>query len=69
MAGIGNPDTWSLGQQDTVIAALERAVAKHSDRVLLDFSGELHTYGEVDRRRPVWPMRSRRWACNPARRS
>lgn len=49
MAGIGNPDTWSLGQQDTVIAALERAVAKHSDRVLLDFSGELHTYGEVDR--------------------
>lgn len=49
MAGIGNPDTWSLGQQDTVIAALERAVAKHPDRVLLDFSGELHTYGDVDR--------------------
>ncbi|MBS3912331.1 MAG: ATP-dependent acyl-CoA ligase [Hydrogenophaga sp.] len=49
MAGIGNPDTWSLGQQDTVIAALERAVAKHPDRVLLDFSGEFHTYGEVDR--------------------
>ncbi|MDP3926982.1 MAG: ATP-dependent acyl-CoA ligase [Hydrogenophaga sp.] len=49
MAGIGNPDSWSLGQQDTVIAALERAVAKHPDHVLLDFSGEFHTYGDVDR--------------------
>ncbi|MDP3108126.1 ATP-dependent acyl-CoA ligase [Hydrogenophaga sp.] len=49
MAGIGNPDTWSLGQQDTVIAALERAVSKHPERVLLDFSGESHTYAEVDR--------------------
>ncbi len=49
MAGIGNPDSWSLGQQDTVIAALERAVAKHPDRVLLDFSGEFHTYGDIDR--------------------
>lgn len=49
MAGMGNPDTWSLGEQDTVIAALDRAVAKHADRVLLDFSGTLHTYGEVDR--------------------
>ena len=49
MAGIGNPETWSIGQQDTVIAALERAVAQHPDRVLLDFSGELHTYRDVDR--------------------
>jgi crotonobetaine/carnitine-CoA ligase len=49
MAGIGNSDTWSLGQQDTVIAALERAVSKHPERVLLDFSGECHTYAEVDR--------------------
>ena len=49
MAGIGNPDSWSLGQQDTVIAALERAVSKYPDRVLLDFSGEFHTYGDVDR--------------------
>jgi crotonobetaine/carnitine-CoA ligase len=49
MAGIGNPDSWSLGQQDTVIAALERAVSKHPNRVLLDFSGEFHTYGDVDR--------------------
>lgn len=49
MAGIGNPDSWSLGQQDTVIAALERAVSKHPNRVLLDFSGEFHTYEDVDR--------------------
>ena len=50
MAGMGKADTWSLGQQDTVIAALDRAVASHPDRVLLDFAGELTTYGEVDRR-------------------
>ena len=49
MTGMGHPDTWSLGQQDTVIDALGRAVAAHPDRVLLDFSGELHTYAEVDR--------------------
>lgn len=41
-------NTWSLGEQDTVIAALERAVQVHPDRVLLDFSGELYTYKEVD---------------------
>ncbi len=41
-------ETWSLGQQDTAIAALERAVAAHPDRVLLDFSGELYTYRQVD---------------------
>lgn len=40
---------WSVGEQDTVIAALERAVAAHPDRVLLDFSGTLFTYAEVDR--------------------
>lgn len=50
MHGMGNPDTWSLGNQDTAIAALERAVAAHPDRVLLDFSGEFTTYGMVDRR-------------------
>lgn len=48
MAGIGNPETWSLGQQDTVVAALERAANSHPDRVLLDFSGEFHTYRNVD---------------------
>ncbi|NIB44080.1 ATP-dependent acyl-CoA ligase [Pseudomaricurvus alkylphenolicus] len=48
MTGMGNPETWSLGEQDTVIAALDRAVAAHPDRVLLDFSGDLYTYKEVD---------------------
>ncbi len=49
MSGIGNPSTWSEGQQDTVIAALDRAVAAHPDRVLLDFGGQLFTYADVDR--------------------
>ena len=49
MTGLGNQDTWALGQQDTVIDALDRAVQAHPDRVLLDFSGELHTYRDVDR--------------------
>lgn len=48
MMGTGNSDTWSLGVQDTSIAALERAVAAHPDRVLLDFSGELYTYRQID---------------------
>lgn len=48
MAGTGRADTWSLGEQDTVIAALERAVAAHPDRILLDFSGDLYTYAQVD---------------------
>lgn len=48
MTGMGNLETWSLGEQDTAIAALERAVAVHPDRVLLDFSGDLYTYKEVD---------------------
>mgnify|MGYP003945793389 FL=1 len=50
MTGMGNPGGWSLGHQDTVVAALDRAVAAHPDRVLLDFGGELHTYAQVDRR-------------------
>lgn len=49
MAGMGRTETWAAGVQDTVIAALERAVAAHPDRVLLDFSGELYTYADVDR--------------------
>ena len=48
MSGIGHPDTWSVGERDTAIAALDRAVARHPDRVLLDFSGNLYTYAEVD---------------------
>ncbi|MFM0400839.1 ATP-dependent acyl-CoA ligase [Paraburkholderia aspalathi] len=46
---MGRAETWSLGEQDTVIAALERAVVAHPDRVLLDFSGALYTYADVDR--------------------
>ena len=49
MTIIASTDTWSTGEQDTVIAALDRAVAAHPERVFLDFSGELTTYGEVDR--------------------
>ncbi len=49
MTGMGRAETWSVGERDTVIAALERAVARHPDRVLLDFAGTLYTYGEVDR--------------------
>ncbi|MEZ3187482.1 AMP-binding protein, partial [Pseudomonas sp. LM13] len=48
MSGTGNTDTWAVGERDTVIAALERAVARHPDKVLLDFSGELYTYRETD---------------------
>ncbi|GAB3101766.1 ATP-dependent acyl-CoA ligase [Aestuariicella hydrocarbonica] len=46
--GQGNPQSWSLGERDTVIAALDRAVAAHPQRVLLDFGGELYTYAQVD---------------------
>ncbi len=43
------PATWRYGERDTVIAALDRAVAAHPERVLLDFGGTLHSYDEVDR--------------------
>tara|TARA_R110002110_G_C13470525_1_gene720943 strand:+ start:56831 stop:58453 length:1623 start_codon:yes stop_codon:yes gene_type:complete len=46
---MGNPDYWSLGQQDTVIDALERAVARQPDSILLDFGGDLFSYADVDR--------------------
>ena len=49
MLGMGKQEMWSVGERDTVIDALDRAVAAHPDRVLLDFSGELFTYAEVDR--------------------
>lgn len=49
MTGMGPSQTWSVGERDTVIAALDRAVAQHPDRVLLDFGGQLYTYAEVDR--------------------
>jgi crotonobetaine/carnitine-CoA ligase len=39
---------WGQGEQDTVIAALSRAVATGPERVLLDFQGDTYTYREVD---------------------
>jgi len=48
MSGTGNPETWSVGERDTVISALDRAVASHPDRIFLDFTGNYYTYREVD---------------------
>src|ERR1700748_2313895 len=49
MSAVGPPETWSVGQRDTVIDALDRAVAKHPQRILLDIGGELFSYADVDR--------------------
>jgi carnitine-CoA ligase len=49
MSAVGPPETWSIGQWDTVIDALDRAVAKHPQRILLDIGGELFSYVDVDR--------------------
>jgi carnitine-CoA ligase len=49
MLALGPPETWTVGQRDTVIDALDRAVAKHPDRILLDIGGEFFSYGDVDR--------------------
>ena len=46
---LGSPQTWSLGQRDTVIDALGRAVARSPQSVLLDVGGERLTYQDVDR--------------------
>lgn len=46
---MGPIETWSVGEQDTVIAALDRAVAAHPDRILLDFGGDTYSYADVDR--------------------
>jgi crotonobetaine/carnitine-CoA ligase len=46
---MGPSETWSLGQRDTVIDALDRAVAAHPQRILLDIGGEQFSYLEIDR--------------------
>src|SRR5437867_3898117 len=46
---MGPGDTWGWGDRDTVIAALDRAVAADPDRILLDFGGDLYSYRQVDR--------------------
>ncbi|MBD1555044.1 ATP-dependent acyl-CoA ligase [Pseudomonas typographi] len=48
MPGNDYLDGWAVGERDTVIDALDRAVARSPGKVLLDFSGELYTYKEVD---------------------
>jgi carnitine-CoA ligase len=45
----GPSETWSLGQRDTVIDALDRAVAAHPQRILLDFGGQHFSYFDVER--------------------
>jgi len=40
---------WTAGDEDSVPAALERGVQKNAGRMFLDFGGETHTYGEVER--------------------
>src|SRR5260370_20210357 len=40
---------WSRAQQDTVTAALNRAVASHGSRTFLDFTGDTYTYSDIDR--------------------
>jgi crotonobetaine/carnitine-CoA ligase len=49
MLALGPPETWVVGQRDTVIDALDRAVAKHPARILLDIGGEFFSYGDIDR--------------------
>jgi crotonobetaine/carnitine-CoA ligase len=49
MLALGPPETWVVGQRDTVIDALDRAVAKHPDRILLDIGGEFFSYGDINR--------------------
>jgi len=43
--------TWSRmkHEDDTVTAALDRAVAEFGERIFLDFDGQLYTYREIDR--------------------
>ena len=40
---------WHWEDQDTVPAAFARAVAAGPERIFLDFSGDLYSYGEFDR--------------------
>jgi crotonobetaine/carnitine-CoA ligase len=42
-------DGWSIGEEDTAIHALARAVDRVPDKTFLDIAGETFTYGAVDR--------------------
>lgn len=39
---------WSLGEQDTVIDALGRAVRAYPEKTVVDFSGETYSYKDID---------------------
>src|SRR5690606_4236628 len=39
---------WHAMEQNTVNAILADSTAKYGDRPLLDFQGEIHSYGEID---------------------
>lgn len=41
---------WSPGVRETVTEVLRNAVARYPGNVMLDFTGETHTYAEMDRR-------------------
>ena len=45
----GTESGWSVGTQDTIVAALRRAVAGRGSELWLDFQGKTHTYAEIDR--------------------
>lgn len=40
---------WSIGEQDTVVAALQRAVSANGDKPFIDLLGEVYTYAQLDR--------------------
>lgn len=46
---MAHQEAWSVGERDTAMHALARAVGRCPDKVFLDFVGEKHTYAEVDR--------------------
>ena len=39
---------WETGDSDTVVSVLARAAAQWPDRPYLDFSGEMHTFGQIE---------------------
>jgi crotonobetaine/carnitine-CoA ligase len=46
---MAHSDGWNVGEEDTAIHALARAVARAPDKIFLDILGDKFTYGEVDR--------------------
>jgi carnitine-CoA ligase len=48
---MNNPDlNWSTGQEDTINAVLERAVAEYGDNQYLDFLGETFSFRDINTR-------------------